>query len=57
MNDGGHFENKNVQSVSQMLGHTSGVSSVNRNKKKVRIDKCLETVFELQPNNMLTSIG
>jgi len=41
-----------------MLGNTTGVSSVKgkRKKKKVRIDKCLETVFELQSNNALVSV-
>lgn len=39
-----------------MLGYTSGLTSVKGKKEKVQIDKCLETVFELQPNNVLTSV-
>jgi hypothetical protein len=66
MNDGEHFvievftkyipENKKIRDMSKMLGHTSGVSYIHINKKKIHIDKCLENVFYFLSNNVLTSV-
>jgi hypothetical protein len=46
-----------IQGVSKALGQTSGVSSPHQNmEKKVHFSICLQTVCEVQPNNMLTSV-